>query len=163
MIYPYLTAVLPTLTPGEAPELTPEQFDDLAAANLAARDLARLAAGELSAQRAMRRFRDYLAYRAAQFEQDVPAGLLQSGEGLRVQCGVGFFRVGLHRGGGPGGGGADGVGLGVGGGDDPGFFRLGFLNAVLIDLFQKALKFFRHKIIPSLLSTPVERRNIIII
>lgn len=66
MIYPYLTAVLPTLTPGEAPELTPEQFDDLAAANLAARDLARLAAGELSGQRAMRRFRDYLAYRAAQ-------------------------------------------------------------------------------------------------
>ncbi|MCI5778476.1 MAG: hypothetical protein MR051_01430 [Lentisphaeria bacterium] len=70
MIYPYLTAVLPTLTPGHAPGMTPEEFDELARDNMSETAFARLSAGELPGQRAMRRFTDYLAFRSARIRAE---------------------------------------------------------------------------------------------
>lgn len=66
MICPYLTAVLPGLVPGEAPELTPEEFDALAAEHLPASACAKLVSKATPIRRAMARFLDYLAYRVAQ-------------------------------------------------------------------------------------------------
>ena len=70
MIYPFLTAVLPTLTPRSVPELTLEQFDELAKEQLRPGDFARMTAGTMECHREMAKFREYLAYRTAQVRAD---------------------------------------------------------------------------------------------
>ena len=70
MIYPFLTASLPTLTPLSVPELTLEQFDELAKDELRPRDFARMTGGTMACHREMAKFREYLAYRVAQVRAD---------------------------------------------------------------------------------------------
>ena len=70
MIYPFLTASLPTLTPRSVPELTLEHFDELAKDELRPRDFARMTGGTMACHREMAKFREYLAYRVAQVRAD---------------------------------------------------------------------------------------------
>ncbi len=70
MIYPFLTAALPTRPPRSVPELTLEQFDELAKDALRPRDFARMTGGTMACHREMAKFREYLAYRVAQVRAD---------------------------------------------------------------------------------------------
>ena len=63
MIYPFLTASLPDLTPGKAPEITLEEFDALTAEHLGS--AAAKLDGKLPFHREVARFSDYVAYRSA--------------------------------------------------------------------------------------------------
>lgn len=65
MNHPFLSAVLPELTPGKAPVLTLAEFDELAAENMGASAAAKLAE-DLPFHRELRRFQDYLTYKTAQ-------------------------------------------------------------------------------------------------
>lgn len=64
MIYPFLSAILPELIPGKAPELTLEEFDALAAENMSKTAFARLD-GKLPFHTELARFTAYIAYRCA--------------------------------------------------------------------------------------------------
>lgn len=64
MIYPFLTAILPALTPGKAPEMSLEEFDALAAEHMSSAALAKLA-GDLPFHKEIARFKKYVAYRSA--------------------------------------------------------------------------------------------------
>ena len=70
MIYPFLTAILPELSPGTAPELTPAQFDELAGEHVPPRQLARIVSGALPLHERMRRFDACLAYRVARIRAE---------------------------------------------------------------------------------------------
>jgi hypothetical protein len=64
MIYPFFIAILPGLTPGKAPELTLEQFDELAVEQMGEKKAAQLADG-MPFHAELRRFENYLAYKTA--------------------------------------------------------------------------------------------------
>ncbi|MBE6399911.1 MAG: hypothetical protein E7041_07210 [Lentisphaerae bacterium] len=64
MIYPFLTATLPELAPGQAPEMTLEEFDALAAEHLSSSAAGKLD-GKLPFHREVAKFSEYVAYRSA--------------------------------------------------------------------------------------------------
>lgn len=64
MIYPFFVAILPELNPGKVPEITLEQFDELAVAQMGEKIASQLD-GKLPFHAEIARFEAYLAYKTA--------------------------------------------------------------------------------------------------
>lgn len=71
MMYPFLSAILPVLSPASIPEMTLEEFDELAEEQLSPKDFLKLfpdeenCRGQLPVYEEMKRFRECLNYRIA--------------------------------------------------------------------------------------------------